>query len=92
MATPASKQKRSYLANTDIYASEDHLAALIERYAKVANAVRATIDETDVRSRSAFVMTDTDDRLIASAAIIGDSNKPVSGYNTPAAIGTPSAL
>src|ERR1700731_5217807 len=32
---------------TDIYASKDHLAALIERYAKVASAVRAAIDETD---------------------------------------------
>jgi starvation-inducible DNA-binding protein len=32
---------------TDIYASKDHLAALTERYAKVANAVRAAIDETD---------------------------------------------
>ena len=32
---------------TDIYRSSDHLAALIERYAKVANAVRAAIDETD---------------------------------------------
>jgi len=32
---------------TDIYASKDHLAALIERYGKVANATRAAIDETD---------------------------------------------
>jgi starvation-inducible DNA-binding protein len=31
---------------TDIYASNDHLNALIERYGKVANAVRAAIDET----------------------------------------------
>jgi starvation-inducible DNA-binding protein len=31
---------------TDIYRTSDHLAALIERYAKVANAVRAGIDET----------------------------------------------
>ena len=31
---------------TDIYTSNDHLAALIERYAKVANAVRVAIDET----------------------------------------------
>jgi starvation-inducible DNA-binding protein len=31
---------------TDIYASKDHLAALIERYGKVANAVRGAIDET----------------------------------------------
>src|ERR1700704_3766169 len=32
---------------TDIYAANDHLSALIERYAKVASAVRAAIDETD---------------------------------------------
>jgi starvation-inducible DNA-binding protein len=31
---------------TDIYRSSDHLAALIERYGRVANAVRAGIDET----------------------------------------------
>ncbi len=31
------------------------------------------------RNRSAFAMTDTDDRLIAAAAIIGDSKVPVSG-------------
>jgi len=31
---------------TDIYASRDHLAALIERYARVANTVRGAIDET----------------------------------------------
>ena len=31
---------------TDIYASTEHLAALIERYARVANAVRGAIDET----------------------------------------------
>jgi len=32
---------------TDIHTSKDHLHALIERYGKVANAVRAAIDETD---------------------------------------------
>jgi len=32
---------------TDIYTSKAHLAALIERYGKVASAVRAAIDETD---------------------------------------------
>jgi starvation-inducible DNA-binding protein len=31
---------------TDIHTSKDHLAALIERYAKVASAVRGAIDET----------------------------------------------
>lgn len=37
-------------------------------------------------------MTDAELRLIASAAIIGDSNQPVNGNSTPAASGTPSAL
>jgi hypothetical protein len=37
-------------------------------------------------------MTDTDEKLIATAAIRGLSNKPVNGYNTPAATGIPSAL
>jgi len=32
---------------TDIYKTKDHLAALIERYAATANAVRAAIDEAD---------------------------------------------
>src|SRR5580658_643078 len=32
---------------TDIYAVKDHLAALIERFAACANAVRKAIDETD---------------------------------------------
>jgi starvation-inducible DNA-binding protein len=31
---------------TDIYATKDHLAALIERYGNVTSAVRAAIDET----------------------------------------------
>jgi starvation-inducible DNA-binding protein len=31
---------------TDIYASADHLAALIERYARMASAARAGIDVT----------------------------------------------
>ena len=45
-----------------------------------------------MRSRSAFVITDTELRLIASAAIMGESSQPVNGYRMPAASGTPSAL
>ena len=44
------------------------------------------------RKRSALLMTDTDDRLIAKLAIAGDSSKLKTGNSTPAAIGTPSAL
>ena len=32
---------------TDIYVANDHLVALVERYAKVASAVRGAIDKTD---------------------------------------------
>ncbi len=44
------------------------------------------------RSRNALTMTDTELRLMASAAMSGDSNKPVNENNTPAATGTPSEL
>jgi len=44
------------------------------------------------RSRSALVMTETELKLMASAAIIGESSHPVKGYSTPAANGTPSEL
>jgi hypothetical protein len=43
-------------------------------------------------SRSALAMTDTDDRLIAAAAIIGDRSVPRTGNRTPAATGIPSTL
>jgi hypothetical protein len=44
------------------------------------------------RSRSALTTTDTDARLIASAASIGLSSQPNTRYSAPAATGTPSAL
>ena len=44
------------------------------------------------RRRSAFATTLTDERLIARAAIIGDSRTPNSGYSAPAAIGIPMEL
>src|ERR1035437_3644854 len=42
------------------------------------------------RRRRAFVITDTELKLIAAAAIIGLSNRPKNGYRIPAAMGTPS--
>jgi hypothetical protein len=48
--------------------------------------------QTDRRKRSALAITQTELKLIASAAIIGDSNQPVNGYSTPAASGMPIAL
>ena len=49
LGTTQSVAKATTLAPypTDIYAIKDHLAALIERYGKVANSVRAAIDEAD---------------------------------------------
>ncbi len=44
------------------------------------------------RSLRELLITDTELKLIAAAAIIGDSNKPNTGYNIPAAIGTPTEL
>lgn len=44
------------------------------------------------RRRSALPMTDTELKLMARAAIMGDSSQPVSGYSTPAAMGMPSVL
>ena len=44
------------------------------------------------RKRKAFVTTETELKLMAAAAIIGLNSRPKRGYNTPAAIGTPSAL
>ena len=39
-----------------------------------------------------FTITETELKLIAAAAIIGDNNNPKTGYKTPAATGTPSTL
>jgi hypothetical protein len=43
-------------------------------------------------SRSALVITDTELKLMAAAAMIGLSRIPNLGYSTPAAIGTPTEL
>lgn len=44
------------------------------------------------RSRSELTITDTELRLMAALATIGDSSHPSAGYNTPAASGIPSTL
>lgn len=43
-------------------------------------------------NRKAFAITETELKLIARAAIIGDNKIPKNGNNTPAAIGTPNVL
>ncbi len=43
-------------------------------------------------SRSELLITDTELKLIAAAAMMGESRIPKNGYNTPAAIGTPTVL
>lgn len=43
-------------------------------------------------NRSALPITDTELKLMAAAAIIGESSMPKKGYNTPAATGTPNTL
>ena len=44
------------------------------------------------RRRSALVISDTELKLIAAAAIMGLSSSPKNGYRIPAAIGTPTEL
>ena len=39
-----------------------------------------------------FAITETELKLIAAAAIIGDNKIPNTGYNTPAATGIPNTL
>ena len=41
---------------------------------------------------SAFSITDTELKLIAAAAMMGESSRPKNGYSTPAATGMPSTL
>ena len=43
-------------------------------------------------SRNEFAITETDEKLIAAAAMTGERSIPNTGYNTPAAIGTPIEL
>jgi hypothetical protein len=54
--------------------------------------IHLEVSRCSARKRSAFPITLTDESAIAAAAMIGESNKPNTGYSTPAAIGTPAAL
>jgi hypothetical protein len=54
--------------------------------------VRKDFHSSTLRSRNALLITETELKLIAALARIGLSSSPNTGYNTPAAIGTPSAL
>jgi hypothetical protein len=43
-------------------------------------------------SLSELPITETELKLMAAAAIMGDNSIPKKGYNTPAAMGTPAVL
>lgn len=44
------------------------------------------------RKRNALAITETELKLMAAAAIMGDNKIPKNGNRTPAAIGTPRVL
>lgn len=46
----------------------------------------------DLRSLRALKTTDAELKLMARAANMGESRRPMNGYRTPAANGTPRAL
>jgi hypothetical protein len=76
------------------------LAVAIELNARAAAAanIKPFMDSPrnfqtrELRSRSAFAMTDTELSVIAALASIGDKSSPKSGKRMPAATGTPTAL
>ena len=72
-------------------AGAGHATALEALRARVERRAKHEFYEL-ARSRKALEMTDTELKLIANAAIMGDSSQPVNGYKTPAAKGTPKAL
>ena len=70
----------------------DHQNARAENQENGRFPASASAGEGACRSRSAFTTTDTENRLVANAAIIGLSTQPNTGNSSPAAIGTPTAL
>ncbi len=59
---------------------------------RLGSRFRSSLTHFMPRSRSALPTTEAELRLIANAAISGDSSQPVSGYSTPAATGMPRPL
>lgn len=68
------------------------ITAMISRALSSAAWERDGVYNSARRRRNAFAMTDTELKVIAALAIIGLSKRPTTGYRTPAAMGTPSAL
>lgn len=62
------------------------------RNAALTRSIAVSAHVCALRNRSEFAITDTELKLMAAAAMIGDSKSPKNGYSTPAAIGTPAAL
>lgn len=70
------------------FVTPDRLASIVlSLYVVSPNTYKLTR-----RKRKALVITDTELKLMAAAAIIGDRSNPKMGYSTPAATGTPNAL
>ena len=76
------------------YRAEDEVLLVLDPHSDACDErpIRRAIHSFVARSLSAFVITETELKLIAAAAIMGLSNNPKNGYRTPAARGTPSAL
>jgi hypothetical protein len=56
------------------------------------SAFESLSHNSSLLNRNALAMTETELKVIAALAIIGLSNNPVTGYNTPAATGIPMTL
>src|SRR5579863_1429145 len=68
----------------------NHQRVIIRRYSR--SYIAASSQRRACRNLSAFPITETELRLIAALAIIGDNSHPKMGYSTPAATGIPSVL
>lgn len=59
---------------------------------KIYSKVLRKLYNFTFRNRKELAITDTELKLMANAAIIGDNKIPNTGNKIPAAIGTPSTL